>query len=101
MQLYRLLFPLDRDNVFKGLMYAMLLSATMHLAASLYLAIRYSNPDYVNMFNILGISLFFPELGMGALNCLIGIVMVILVGVGFYAIQQYHDRHPNSRRRLK
>lgn len=98
-QLYRIFFPVDKENVFKGLMYAMLLSATLHLLVCLFNAIRLNNPDYVNMFNILGISLLFPDLGHGNLNCLLGIIMVIFIGVGFYLIQQLHDRHPNSRRK--
>lgn len=98
-RLYKLLFPVDTENVFKGLMYAMILSATLHLLLCLYNSIHFDNPDYVNMFNILGISLFFPNLGHGNLNCLLGIILVILVGVGFYVMQQAHDRHPNSRRK--
>lgn len=85
------LFPVNRDNVFKGLMYAMLLSATAHLLGTLYVAIRTGNPDVVNMFNVIGLSLFFPELGHGSLNCLLGILFVIAIGVWFYFMQQYHD----------
>lgn len=92
MKLKGLLFPVNRDNVFKGLMYAMLLSATVHLLGSLYLAIRHNNPDYANMFNVLGISIFIPELGHGDLNNLIGILFVIGIGVWFYIMQQLHDR---------
>lgn len=99
MKLYKLLFPVDRENVFKGLMYAMLLSATLHLIVCLYQAIVYNNPDYINMFNVIGLSLLFPVLGKGALNCLLGILTVIGVGVWFYTMQQHHDRHPNGRRR--
>lgn len=100
MKLIRLLFPIDRDNVFKATTYAMLLSATSHLLATLYIAIRDNNPDAVNMFNVIGLSLLFPSLSSGALNCLLGILFVILVGTWFYAMQQQHDRHPNSRKRL-
>jgi len=100
-RLYKLFFPIDADNVFKGLMYAMILSATLHLLVCLYKSIRLGNPDYINMFNVLGISLFFPSLGHGNLNCLLGIVFVILVGVWFYAMQQLHDRHPKSRRNTR
>lgn len=98
-QLYKIFFPVDKENVFKGLMYAMLLSATLHLLVCLYKAIHLNNPDYINMFNVLGVSLIFPSLGHGNLNCLLGIILVILIGMGFYAMQQLHDRHPNSRRK--
>lgn len=81
-------------------MYAMLLSATLHLLACLYKAIVHGNPDYANMFNILGISLFFSSLGHGTFNCLLGVLMVIALGTWFYAMQQAHDEHPNSRKNL-
>lgn len=99
MKLKKLLFPIDQENIFKALMYTMLLAATLHLVVCLYKAILYGDPDYINMFNIIGISLVFPALGTGALNCLLGIISVIAIGVWFYAMQQSHDRHPNSRRR--
>ena len=92
------LLPVNRDNVFKGLMYAMLLAATTHLLAALYIAIRTNNPDHANMFNVLGISLFFPSLGHGAFNCLLGMLMVIAIGVWFYAMQQWHDAKLESHR---
>ena len=92
MKLLKLLFPINRNNVFKGLMYAMILSATLHLLACFYMAMRTNNTDYINMFNILGISLIFPSLGSGEGNSLIGIIAVILVGTWFYAMQQMHDR---------
>lgn len=77
----------------------MLLSASLHLLVCLYNAVRFGNPDIANMFNILGISLLFPALGHGAINCLLGIFMVIAIGIWFYGMQQWHDRHPNSRRK--
>ncbi len=79
----------------------MLLSATLHLLVCLYKAIHLGNPDYINMFNVLGISLIFPNLGHGNLNCLLGIIFVILIGIWFYGMQQLHDRHPNSPRKKK
>lgn len=92
MKLYRLLFPVNRDNIFKGLMYAMIFSATLHLIACFYMSVYTGNPDYINMFNVLGISLIIPELGTGAGNNLLGIIMVILIGTWFYAMQQHHDK---------
>lgn len=100
MKPFRLLFPVNRDNVFKATTYTMLLSATGHLLATLYVAMRDNNPDVVNMFNVIGVSLLFPSLSSGALNCLLGILFVIAVGIWFYAMQQHHDRHPNSRKRV-
>lgn len=87
------LFPVSRENVFKATMYTMLLSATSHLLGTLYVAIRDNNPDAVNMFNVIGLSLFFPALGTGALMCLLGILFVIVIGVWFYAMQQSHDQN--------
>lgn len=93
------LFPINRDNVFKATIYTMILSATGHLLGSLYLAIKLDNPDIANMFNIIGLGLFFPQLSTGAVNSLLGILFVIVVGIWFYAMQQWHDQHPNSRKR--
>lgn len=86
------MFPISKKNLSKATTYTMLLSATVHLFISLLIAMTTNNPDVVNMFNILGISLLFPELGQGALNCLIGILAVIGFGVGVYYLMQYQDR---------
>ena len=92
------LFPVNRDNVFKGLMYAMLLSATCHLMVNLYMAVSTNDPDLINMFNVLGLSLIFPALGHGALNNLLGILFVIAIGVWFYFMQQYHDQKRTKKK---
>lgn len=70
----------------------MILAATLHLAACLYVAIRTGNPDVINMFNVIGVSLLFPSLGHGNLNSLLGIITVILVGTSFYILQQWHSQ---------
>ena len=91
------LFPISKQNVFKGTTYAMLLSATCHLITCLTIAIHTNNPDVVNMFNVIGLSQIFPFLAHGALNCLLGIIFVILVGTCFYFLLQTHDEKQGRR----
>jgi ABC-type amino acid transport system permease subunit len=96
-----MLFPISKRNVSKALTYTMLLSACMHLLTALFIAMKTNNPDVANMFNILGISLIFPQLGHGALNCLLGIVTVIVAGVGVYALMQHHDKKQGKQKQRR
>jgi hypothetical protein len=93
------LLPVSRENIFKGTMYAILLCATGHLLGTLYMAIVHNDPDIVNMFNVIGLSLFFPQLAHGALNCLLGILFVIAVGTWFALMQQWHDQKRAAARK--
>lgn len=92
---------INHRNFSKATTYTMLLSATVHLFISLIIAMSTNNPDVVNMFNILGISLIFPSLGHGDLNCLLGIVSVIGFGIAVYYLMQYHDRKTKHTNKSK
>lgn len=78
-------------NILRATLGTMLVSAAFHLAASLFFAIKTGNGDYANMFNVIGVSWFFPNLGTGALNSLFGIIFVVGAGVIVYFIMQRHD----------
>lgn len=75
----------------------MLLSATAHLLTSLGVAMNTNNPDVINMFNVIGLSYILPFLAHGALNCLFGILFVILIGAAIYVMLQYHDEQQGRR----
>lgn len=91
MRLFHLLFPVFKQNVFKATTYAMLLAATCHLLTNLGIAMHTNDPDVINMFNVIGLAQIFPSLAHGTLNCLLGILFVIFIGVCFYALLQHHD----------
>lgn len=78
-------------NILRATVATMLLSASFHLAASLCIAVIQGKPDYANMFNIIGVSWLWPELGTGAFNALLGIVFVVLAGVVIYFVMERHD----------
>jgi hypothetical protein len=78
----------------RALLFLILLSATTHLAILLFVAILRSQPDALNVFNILGISLIFPALETGAGNSVLGLLMLTIVWTGiFYTLK----RHAKAR----
>ena len=91
------MFRVNPTNILRATLATMLLSASFHLASSLFFAIRSGNADYVNMFNVIGVSWFFPALGSGALNAVFGIVFVILAGMVVYYLMQYHDAKQSKK----
>ena len=78
-------------NIVRATAATMIIAAAFHLATNLFFAISTNRPDLANMFNVIGVSLFAPELGKGELNSLIGIVFVVTFGCGVYFVMQYHD----------
>lgn len=101
MRLFHLLFPVTKQNVFKGTTYAMLLAATCHLLTNLGIAMHTNNPDVINMFNVIGLAQIFPFLAHGALNCLLGVLFVIFIGACFYGLLQHHDIQQGRQTRRK
>lgn len=75
---------INPGNLFTALIFAMIVSALVHLFICFFLALTTGNPDHANMFNILGISYLFPGLGTGTLNALLGILLVIAIGTVAY-----------------
>lgn len=69
----------------KAVLYAIVLFAVAHLALSLFYGIIHSDTEITNMFHVLGIDLFWPQLGTGKLNAILGVVMIVGVWalVGF------------------
>lgn len=61
----------------KAVWYAIVLFAVTHLALSLFYGIAHGDPDFANMFHVLGIDLFWPALGTGGLNALLGVIMIV------------------------
>lgn len=91
-------FRVNGRNVIRATLATMLISASFHLAASLFFALKNNNPDYANMFNIIGVSWFFPQLATGDHNSIIGTAFVILSGVGVYYLMEYHDRQQSKKK---
>ena len=69
----------------KAVLYAIVLFAVAHLAFSLFYGIVHSDPEIANMFHVLGIDLFWPQLSSGTLNAIFGVVLIVVVWaiVGF------------------
>lgn len=86
------------QNILRATLATMLLSASFHLAASLFFAVKTNNPDYANMFNVIGVSWFFPNLGTGTLNSILGILLVIIAGMAVYFVMERHDALQSKKR---
>lgn len=75
--------PMGYNHPFgKAVLYAIVLFAVAHLALSLFYGLVHGDGEIANMFHVLGIDLFWPQLGRGALNSVLGVVMI----VGVWAI---------------
>ena len=61
----------------KAVWYAIVLFAVTHLALSLFYGIFNGDPNFANMFHVLGVDLIWPALGKGGLNALFGVVMIV------------------------
>lgn len=83
---------INRHYLFIALIFAMLLSAVTHLFICFFMAVATGNPDYANMFNVLGLSLLFPALGTGSLNNLLGTLLVIGIGSVAYFYLEHQKR---------
>jgi hypothetical protein len=69
---------MGHDHPFgKAVWYAIVLFAVTHLALSLFYGIFNGDPNFANMFHVLGIDLFWPALGKGGLSALAGVVMIV------------------------
>lgn len=65
----------------KAVLYAIVLFAVAHLALSLFYGIIHSDPEIANMFHVLGIDLFWPRLGSGTFNAILGVALIVGVWV--------------------
>jgi hypothetical protein len=63
----------------QGVLRVMGISAVVHIAFVTIYALIHQNIDYVNSFNIVGISLFFPQLSHGYQNFFISSILLILL----------------------
>lgn len=63
----------------KALLYTIILSAVTHLSLSLFYSIVNNQPEYANMFHILGFDLLWPELSQGKVNAILGMIFVIAI----------------------
>ena len=75
---------INQHNLFNALIFTIVLSAITHLVICFFRAIFTGNIDYINMFNVLGISYIFPALGTGAFNAVLGAVLIIGIGMVAY-----------------
>ena len=80
----------------KALVYTILFSALSHLIITFFVSLITHQPDLANMFNVLGVSLLFPELGRGAGNGLLGALTVVLIWCVIFGIMQYHTKKKRS-----
>ena len=83
---------IQKHHLFNALIFTMVLSAVTHLIICFFMAILTGDIDYINMFNILGISYAFPALGTGALNAILGALLVIGIGAIAYFYLAYRKR---------
>lgn len=63
----------------KALLYTIILSAVTHLSLSLFYSITNNQPEYANMFHILGFDLLWPQLAQGKVNAILGMIFVAAI----------------------
>lgn len=69
---------MGHDHPFgKAVWYAIVLFAVTHLALSLFYGIIHGDPNFANMFHVLGFDLIWPGLGRGGPNALLGVLMIV------------------------
>ena len=61
----------------KAVMYTIVLFAVTHLAVSFFVGMWQGDIAIINMFHVLGLDLIWPELGMGALNSVLGVFLIV------------------------
>jgi hypothetical protein len=91
----------------KALLYTIILSAVTHLSLSLFYSITNNQPEYANMFHILGFDLLWPQLAEGKVNAILGMIFVaaiwaVIVGLlykihGHDSISSKVNTKPNTK----
>ena len=82
----------------KAIPYTIILFALTHLMLSFFYSVIHGDADAMNMFHVLGFNLFWPELGTGGLNTLLGALLVIATGVLVALILRWRDIRADSLR---
>lgn len=54
------------------------IGGTFHVTLTAIGALLQGNIDHVNAFTILGVSIFFPDLGTGTTNLILGYVLIVI-----------------------
>ena len=67
-------------TVLRATAYTMVGSAAFHLIAAAVMSIGKGTPDYFNMFNVIGLSWFIPQLSTGVVNAVLGTLLVVGIG---------------------
>lgn len=80
----------------KALFYTILLAALSHLIITLFVTLINQQPDLANMFNVLGVSLLFPELGKGPVNAALGVLTVSAMWAIIFSVMQLHKRKKSN-----
>ena len=78
MHVYAKIIAMGYGNPFgKSVFYTIVLFAVTHLAISFFAGMWQGDTAVVNMFHVLGLDLIWPELGMGALNSVLGVLVIV------------------------
>lgn len=84
----------------KAIPYTIILCAIIHLLLSFFYGLIHGDINSMNMFHVLGFDLFWPELGQGALNLLLGALLVITVGMTVALVLQWRDKRADQLRAI-
>lgn len=85
----------------KAVLYAIVLFAVAHLALSLFYGIVHGDPEIANMFHVLGFDLFWPQLGTGSLNAVLGVFLIVGVWVIVGGLLSIAHKNKSEKRVVK
>lgn len=75
----------------KSIFYLIVAFAITHLSLSLFYGLMHGDTEAVNMFHILGFDLFWPALGTGTFNAVLGAVLVSSAWVILSLVLRWRD----------
>lgn len=85
----------------KAAIYAIVLSAVIHVAISFFAGLFRGDIVLINMFHVLGFDLIWPELGKGDLNAFLGVIYIIFSWIVFLVILTYMEHNAKNRQKKR
>lgn len=82
----------------KAIMYLIVACAVTHLSLSLFYGLVNGQVESANMFHILGVDLFWPEIGEGTFNAVLGVVLIASIWIIVSALLRWRDIHADELR---
>jgi len=71
-------------NVFKPFLIVLLFIAVPHFFILVVIVITTGNVEYLNIFNVIGLSYFFPDIGKGIISNALSFIISLSIYLFFY-----------------